>query len=48
LFEPPIEGEKWDLGAVSTAEWTGVPLVALLERAGLWTEAREVLFCGAD
>jgi len=29
LFDPPIEGEKWDLGAVSTAEWTGVPLVAI-------------------
>jgi len=48
LFDPPIEGEKWDLGAVSTAEWTGVPLVALLERAGVRTEAREVLFRGAD
>jgi DMSO/TMAO reductase YedYZ molybdopterin-dependent catalytic subunit len=23
LFDPPIEGEKWDLRAVSTAEWTG-------------------------
>src|SRR5260370_31357019 len=48
LFDPPIEGEKWDLGAVSTAEWTGVPLAALLERAGVRTEAREVLFRGAD
>src|SRR5437667_9932880 len=46
LFDPPIEGEKWDLGAVSTAEWTGVPLAALLERAGVRTEAREVLFRG--
>jgi DMSO/TMAO reductase YedYZ molybdopterin-dependent catalytic subunit len=26
LFHPPIEGEKWNLGAVSTAEWTGVPI----------------------
>ena len=26
LFQPPIDGEKWNLGAVSTAEWTGVPL----------------------
>jgi DMSO/TMAO reductase YedYZ molybdopterin-dependent catalytic subunit len=48
LFDPPIEGEKWDLGAVSTAEWTGVPLLALLERAGVQTEAREVIFRGAD
>jgi DMSO/TMAO reductase YedYZ molybdopterin-dependent catalytic subunit len=48
LFDPPIEGEKWDLGAVSTAEWTGVPLVELLERAGVQTDAREALFRGAD
>jgi DMSO/TMAO reductase YedYZ molybdopterin-dependent catalytic subunit len=48
LFDPPIQGEKWELGAVSTAEWTGVPLAALLERAGVRTEAREVLFRGAD
>jgi DMSO/TMAO reductase YedYZ molybdopterin-dependent catalytic subunit len=48
LFDPPTEGEKWDLGAVGTAEWTGVPLVALLERAGVQTEARELLFRSAD
>jgi DMSO/TMAO reductase YedYZ molybdopterin-dependent catalytic subunit len=48
LFDPPIEGEKWDLGAVSTAEWTGVPLLAVLERAGARKNAREALFRGAD
>jgi len=48
LFDPPIEGEKWDLGAVSTAEWTGVPLAEILDRAGARTGAREVLFRGAD
>jgi len=48
LFDPPIEGEKWNLGAVSTAEWTGVPLVEVLDRAGIRTGAREVLFRGAD
>ena len=47
-FDPSIEGEKWDLGAVSTAEWTGVPLVELLDRAGVRTGGREVLFRGAD
>src|SRR5262245_52643191 len=47
-FDPPIEGEKWGLGAVSTAEWTGVPLVEILDRAGVRTSAREVLFRGAD
>ena len=48
LFHPPIEGEKWQLGAVSTAEWTGVPLVEVMDRAGIKTEEREVLFRGAD
>jgi DMSO/TMAO reductase YedYZ molybdopterin-dependent catalytic subunit len=48
LFHPPIEGEKWNLGAVSTAEWTGVPLAEVLDRAGVRTSAREVLFRGAD
>src|SRR5262249_33136337 len=47
-FEPPIEGEKWEWGAVSTAEWTGVPLVEILDRAGVRPDAREVLFRGAD
>lgn len=48
LFSPSIEGEKWNLGAVSTAEWTGVPLSEVLDRAGVRTGAREVLFRGAD
>jgi DMSO/TMAO reductase YedYZ molybdopterin-dependent catalytic subunit len=48
LFQPPIEGEKWNFGAVSTAEWTGVPLVELLDRAGVRSSAREVVFKGAD
>src|ERR1700694_4522281 len=37
---PPVEGEKWGLGAVSTAEWTGVPLAEILDRAGVKTAAR--------
>jgi DMSO/TMAO reductase YedYZ molybdopterin-dependent catalytic subunit len=48
LFNPPIEGEKWDLGAVSTAEWTGVPLVEILDRAGVRAGARDVVFRGID
>ena len=48
LFEPAIEGERWELGAVSTAEWTGVPLTEVLDRAGVRAGAREVLFTGAD
>ena len=36
------------MGAVSTAEWTGVPLVEILDRCGVKASAREVLFRGAD
>ena len=48
LFDRPTEGEKWGLGAVSTAEWTGVPLVEILDRAGVRQDAKEALFRGAD
>ncbi len=48
LLVPPIEGEKWELGAVSTAEWIGVPLAELMERAGIRAGACEVLFRGVD
>ena len=48
LFQPPAEGEKWRLGAVSTAEWTGVPLVEVLDRAGVRASTREIVFRGVD
>jgi DMSO/TMAO reductase YedYZ molybdopterin-dependent catalytic subunit len=47
-FDPPIEGENWGLGAVSTAEWTGVPLVDVLDLASISAKARELVFRGAD
>src|SRR5919198_725591 len=45
---PQVQGAQWELGAVSNAEWTGVPLGALLERAGLEDDAREIVLEGAD
>jgi DMSO/TMAO reductase YedYZ molybdopterin-dependent catalytic subunit len=48
LFEPAIDGEKWAMGAVSTAEWTGVPLAEVLDRVGTRPGACEVVFRGAD
>jgi DMSO/TMAO reductase YedYZ molybdopterin-dependent catalytic subunit len=48
LLAPPTEGEQWGLGAVGVAEWTGVPLVEVLDQAGVKTTAGEVLFRGAD
>jgi len=47
-FQPPAPGEQWGLGAVSTAEWTGVPLTEVLDRAGVQPAAQEVVFRGAD
>ena len=48
FLQPPAPGEQWGLGAVGTAEWTGVPLRAILERARPRRGAVEVLFAGAD
>jgi anti-anti-sigma factor len=48
LLNPRVIGEQWNLGAVSTAEWTGVPLSEVLNRAGVKCGAKEVVFRGAD
>jgi DMSO/TMAO reductase YedYZ molybdopterin-dependent catalytic subunit len=45
---PQVRGAQWQLGAVSTAQWTGVPLTALLEEAGVDPNAVEILFEGSD
>ena len=47
-LDPPPPGNPFGFGAVSTAIWTGLSLKTLLERAGIKTEAKEVLFEGAD
>lgn len=48
LLSPRVSGEQWNLGAVSTAEWSGVPLEEVLHRAGVQAHARQVVFRGAD
>jgi DMSO/TMAO reductase YedYZ molybdopterin-dependent catalytic subunit len=45
---PQVQGAQWELGAVSNAEWTGVPLRALLDRAELSEDAYEIVLEGAD
>jgi len=45
---PQVQGAQWELGAVSNAQWTGVPLRALLERAELQADACEIVLEGAD
>ena len=48
FLEPKVKGVQWHLGAVGNAEWTGVPLSTLLERAVPKTNAREVILEGND
>ena len=48
FLEPKVKGVQWGLGAVGTAEWTGVPLSILLDRAGVKTSGCEVILEGAD
>jgi DMSO/TMAO reductase YedYZ molybdopterin-dependent catalytic subunit len=45
---PPAKGAQWELGAVGNAEWTGVPLSALLQQADVEEGACEIVFEGAD
>jgi DMSO/TMAO reductase YedYZ molybdopterin-dependent catalytic subunit len=45
---PQVQGAQWELGAAGNAEWTGVPLSALLERAGLEDDACEIVLEGPD
>ena len=48
FLDPKVKGVQWGLGAVGNAEWTGVPLSILLDRAGIKPRAREIILEGAD
>lgn len=48
LLTPRPVSQPWLVGAVGTADWTGVPLRLLLAEAGLEADAVEVVFTGAD
>jgi DMSO/TMAO reductase YedYZ molybdopterin-dependent catalytic subunit len=48
FLERKVKGVQWGLGAVGTAEWTGVPLSILLDRACVKTNGRHVVLEGAD
>ena len=47
-FEPKIPGVGWEKGAVGNAEWSGVRLVDVLEKAGIQADAAHVQLHGAD
>jgi DMSO/TMAO reductase YedYZ molybdopterin-dependent catalytic subunit len=48
FLKPKAKGVQWALGAVGNARWTGVPLGAILKRAGLRDKAVDVVLEGAD
>lgn len=48
LFRPQVPGLQWENGAMGCAEWRGVRLAEVLERAGLKPSAVEVSFDAAD
>ena len=48
FLEQKVKGVQWGLGAVGNAEWTGIPLSILLDRAGVKPSAREIILEGAD
>ncbi|HUR58612.1 MAG TPA: molybdopterin-dependent oxidoreductase [Opitutaceae bacterium] len=47
-FTPRVNGGQLSHGAMGNARWTGVPLRAVLEKAGVAKEARQVAFDGLD
>jgi DMSO/TMAO reductase YedYZ molybdopterin-dependent catalytic subunit len=48
LLDPKPVSQPWLREAVGTGEWTGTPLAALLEEAGVLDGAVDVVFTGLD
>ena len=48
FFEPRVGGGQLANGAMGNAKWRGVPLKAILDKAGLKAEAKQVTFDGLD
>jgi DMSO/TMAO reductase YedYZ molybdopterin-dependent catalytic subunit len=48
LFAPRRISQPWLLEAIGTAEWTGTPLRAILQEAGVSGTAVEIVFTGLD
>lgn len=47
-LNPKEDGVQWESGAIGNAKWTGVPLAAILDRAGVRAVAIEILLEGLD
>src|SRR5438132_6988126 len=48
VYGKRAQGGQWKLGAIGVAEWTGVPLREVLDRAGLKPSARDLMPEGVD
>jgi sulfite oxidase len=48
LYDPPVAGLQWTIGAVGNGRWRGVRLKDLLDRVGVKPGAVEILFDGVD
>jgi DMSO/TMAO reductase YedYZ molybdopterin-dependent catalytic subunit len=48
FLTPAVRGLQWGFGGVGTAEWTGVTLASVLEKAGVKKGAVDVVLIGAD
>ena len=48
FFEPRVAGGQWANGAMGNARWKGVPLKAVLNKAGVQPGAVQVSFQGLD
>jgi DMSO/TMAO reductase YedYZ molybdopterin-dependent catalytic subunit len=48
FLQPSVAGVQWGAGAVGHAEWTGIPVRLLLEKAGVKPNGAHVVFWGAD
>jgi DMSO/TMAO reductase YedYZ molybdopterin-dependent catalytic subunit len=48
LFEPHVPGVQWGYGAMGCARWKGARLKDVLDRAGLKSEAIEIVLAGTD
>ncbi len=47
-YEPRVGGVSWSRGAIGNAEWGGVRLIDILERAGLNQSAAHIQMFGGD
>jgi DMSO/TMAO reductase YedYZ molybdopterin-dependent catalytic subunit len=48
FYRPRIAGAQWAFGSVGNGRWAGVRLRDVLQKAGIKSSAKEILFDGAD